>query len=104
MDNLKTLKEIFAQPTKPNRLYCNVPDVYFIYHGEWSDSEVMYKDKLFNLPMDVEDPLYNYYCEYCEENEREVIDEDFAEWVENNPDDVYEILGNLIEAGIYKEE
>ena len=104
MDNLKTLKEIFAQPTKPNRLYCNVPDVYFIYHGEWSDSEVMYKDKLFNLPMDVEDPLYNYYCEYCEENEREVIDEDFAEWVENNLDDVYEILGNLIEAGIYKEE
>lgn len=103
MNNLKTLEEIFAQPIKSNRLYCNVPDVYFIYHGEWNDPEVMYQDKLFNLPMDVETPLYNYYCEYCEENGREVIDEDFAEWVENNSEDVYEILNNLIAFGMYKE-
>lgn len=103
MDNLKTLKEIFAQPTKPNRLYCNVPDVYFIYHGEWSDSEVMYKDKLFNLPMDVEDPLWNDYEFYCEENGIEAIYEGFADYVENNPEDVYEILDNLIELGVYKE-
>lgn len=103
VNELKTLEEIFANPTRPNKLYCNVPDVYFIYHGEWSDPEVMYENKLFNLPMDVETPLWSYYEEYCEENGREVIDEDFADYVENNPDDVYEILNNLIECSIYKE-
>ena len=103
MNNLKTLKEIFAQPTKPKRLYCNVPGVYFIWHGSWSDPEVMYEDKLFNLPMDVETPLWSYYEEYCEENGLEAIEENFADYVGNNPDDVYEILNNLIEAGIYKE-
>ena len=102
MSNLKTLKEIFATP-KPNKLYCNIPDVYFIYHGTWADPEVMYEDKLFNLPVDVETPLWNYYEEYCEENGLEVIEENFAEWVENNPDDVYEILNNLIEAGMHEE-
>lgn len=103
MNELKTLAEIFAQPTKPNRLYCNIPDVYFIWHGEWNDPEVMYQDKLFNLPMDVETPLWGYYEDYCEENGIEETDDGFAEYVENNPEDVYEILNNLIEAGIYKE-
>lgn len=86
-----------------NKLWCNVPDVYFIYHGEWSDSEVMYKDKLFNLPMDVITPLWSYYEDYYNENGIKEINEGFAEYIENNPDDVYEVLDNLIEAGIYKE-
>ena len=102
MKELKTLKEIFATP-KPNRLYCNVPDVYFIWHGEWSDPEVMYQDKLFNLPMDVETLLWDNYCEYCEENGFDVIEEDFGKYVETHPDDVYDVLDNLIEAGFYKE-
>ena len=102
MNNLKTLEEIFA-PIKPNRLYCNIPDVYFIWHGEWADPEVMYQDKLFNLPMDVEDLLWANYEWDCEENGFEVIEENFAEYVENNSEDVYEILNNLIEAWIYKE-
>ena len=102
MNNLKTLEEIFA-PTKPNRLYCNVPDVYFIYHGEWADPEVMYKGKYFNLPVDVEEPLWSEYEECCEEFGKKMTDEGFAEWVENNSESVYEILNNLIVAGIYKE-
>ena len=103
MSNLKTLKEIFVQPTRPNKLYCNVPGVYFIWHGSWSDPEVMYQDKLFNLPTDIETPLYGYYCDDCKAKGIEEDEDDFAEWVENNPDDVYEILNSLIEAGIYKE-
>ena len=103
MNELKTLKEIFAQPTIPKKLYCNVPDVYFFYRGEWADTEVMYEDKIFNLPVDVESPLWSYYEEYCEENGLEAIEENFADYIENNPDDVYEILNSLIEYGIYKE-
>ena len=102
MSNLKTLKEIFATP-KPNRLYCNVPDVYFIYHNEWADPEVMYEDKLFNLPMDVETPLWSYYCDDCKAKGIKEDEDDFAKWVGNNPDDVYEILNSLIEYRIYKE-
>lgn len=86
-----------------NKLWCGVPDVYFIWHGTWGDPEVMYKDKLFNLPMDVETPLYNYYCEYCKENGIEESDDGFAKYVEDNPDEVYEVLDNLIECGIYEE-
>lgn len=102
METLKTLEEIFA-PTKPKKLYCNLSDVYFIWHGEWADPEVMYEDKLFNLPMYVETPLYDYYCEYCKENGIKESDNGFAEYVENHSYDVYEMLNNLIEAGLYEE-
>ena len=102
MNNLKTLEEIFA-PTKPNRLYCNVPDVYFIWHGEWSDPEVMYQDKLFNLPMNVEDLLWANYEWDCEENGKETTQEGFAYYVENHPEDVYDTLDTLIAFGMYKE-
>ena len=100
--NLKTLAEIFVTP-KPNKLYCGVPDVYFIYHGEWADPEVMYKGKYFNLPVDVETPLWSEYEECCEEFGKKTTDEGFAEWVGNNPVNVYDVLNNLIESGIYKE-
>lgn len=102
MNELKILAEIFA-PTKPNRLYCNVPDVYFIYHNEWADPEVMYKDKLFNLPMDVEDLLWANYEWDCEENGNETTQEGFAYYVENHPEDVYDTLDTLIAFGMYKE-
>lgn len=85
------------------KLWCNVPDVYFIWHGTWGDPEVMYKNKLFNLPMDVETPLWSQYEECCEEFGKEATYEGYAEWLENNPVNVYEVLDNLIEAGIYKE-
>ena len=79
MSNLKTLKEIFAQPTRPNKLYCNVPGVYFIWHGSWNDPEVMYQDKLFNLPTDIETPLYVYYCDDCKAKGIEEDEDDFVE-------------------------
>ena len=100
---LKTLAEIFATP-KPNKLYCGVPDVYFLYHGEWGDPEVMYQDKYFNLPMDVETPLWSEYEECCEEFGKKMTDEGFAEWIENNPESVHDVLDNLIEAGMFKED
>lgn len=100
---MKTLEEIF-EINKPKKLYCNIPDVYFIWHGEWSDPEVSYKDKLFNLPMDVETPLWAYFLDFCKENNIEYSEENFVHYVENNPDELYEILENLIEVGMYKEE
>lgn len=101
---MKTLEEIFASIQKERKLYCNVPDVYFVWHGEWSDPEVSYKDKLFNLPMDVETPLWAYYCEHCKEKRIEKSEDGYGQYVENNADELYEILENLIEAGMYKEE
>ena len=86
-----------------NKLWCGVPDVYFIWHGTWGDPEVMYKDKLFNLPMDVETPLWSEYEECCEKNKKEATYEGFTDYVKDNCERVYEVLDNLIEAGIYKE-
>lgn len=102
MTTLKTLREIFI-PEVTYPLYCNVPDVYFIYHGTWSDPEVMYEDKLFNLPVDVEEPLWNNYECYCEENGIKASDDGFAEYVESNPDELYEVLNYLIECGMFEE-
>lgn len=101
---MKTLEEIFESIQKERKLYCNVPDVYFVCHGEWSDPEVSYKNKLFNLPMDVETPLYDYYCEDCKEKGIKESEDGFEQYVENDPDELYEILENLIDACMYEEE
>ena len=102
MTTVKTLKEIFI-PEVTYPLYCNVPDVYFVTRGTWSDPEVMYKDKLFNLPVDVEESLWNNYESYCEENGIKASENGFAEYIESNHDEVYGVLDDLVEAGMYKE-
>lgn len=74
-----------------------LPEVGFIWHGEWADPELEYKGKEFNSHI-VEDTMWERYNEYCEENDKIPDYDDFAKYMEENEDEVYELLDLTIEA------
>ena len=61
-----------------NKLFYGVPDVYFIYINDWSDPYVEYDGELYNY-YDLEDSLWNYYTEVCEEAGVKATDADFEQ-------------------------
>lgn len=65
-------------------LFYGTPDVYIIWHGEWSDPELLYNGHLYNY-YDIEDCLYNAWQE-------EKPDVPFDTWVQQNSDMVYSAL------------
>lgn len=67
-----------------NELFYGVPDVHLIWHGQWSDPELLYKEKLYNY-YDIEDCLY---LAWQEENSNVP----FVIWVQQNEDKVYSAL------------
>ena len=75
--------------------WCGLPDVGFISHNEWSDSELEYKGQRINVN-DISDSVYAGYEEFCEENKIDISVEGFIEYVKENQDEVYELLNNAI--------
>lgn len=61
--------------------YRGVPGTTFIWHGEWSDPEVIYKGQSINAN-DIEETLWDTYCDECEENGQKPTNNGFDEWVE----------------------
>ena len=68
-----------------------IPDIGFLWHGEWSDPELEYKGVRVNLH-DVEDTMWDYFQD---ETGSEYEDE-FAKYVLENVHDVYDILNELV--------
>ena len=60
--------------------YRGVPNSIFIWHGEWSDPEVLYKGISLNVN-DIEDGLWYSYKDTCEENNTKPTEEDFEDWL-----------------------
>ena len=72
-------------------VWYSIPDIGFLYHGEWSDPELEYKGVRVNLH-DVEDTMWDYF-----QDETGSEDEDeFAKYVLENVQDVYDILNELV--------
>lgn len=63
--------------------------IRFIWHGQWSDPEIIWHGKSFNY-YDLENTLYSYYSE--EQNPL-----DFEIWVKKNAYLAREILQNLLD-------
>jgi hypothetical protein len=63
--------------------------IRFIWHGEWSDPEIIWHGKSFNY-YDLENTLWSYYQE--EQNPL-----DFEIWVKKNAALAREILQNLLD-------
>lgn len=63
--------------------------IRFVWHGEWSDPELIWHGKSFNY-YDVENTLYSYYSE-----EKSPLD--FEIWVKKNAYLAREILQNLLD-------
>lgn len=65
-----------------------IQEIDFIYHGDWCDPEVRYKDELFNY-YDLEEALYD---SYLGENPKKT----FNEWIVENKEVAFEILDDFI--------
>ena len=72
--------------------YLGIKGVKFIYHGEWSDPEIIYKDRAFNV-RDVEDMLWDEFQAMT--NNTGDFDE-FVQWLHDNPYLVTDRLDDLI--------
>lgn len=80
------------------KCYCGIPEIKFVWHGEWSDPELIYKNHSFNY-YDLENPLWEDYrveCAACGVNADDVVHA-FPEWVKENKYTAFEYLDNLLE-------
>lgn len=69
--------------------------IEFIWHGEWSDPELIWHGKSFNY-YDLETPLYYDYVDECNENGETPNDENFSLWVKKHAYLAREYLQNLL--------
>ena len=60
--------------------YRGVPGSKFIWHGEWSDPEVLWKGISLNVN-DIEDELWYSYKDDCTENNIKPTEDDFENWL-----------------------
>lgn len=72
--------------------YLGIKGVKFIYHGDWSDPEIIYKDRTFN-EYDVEDMLWD---EFQAMTNNTGDSEEFVQWLHDNPYLVTNWLDDLI--------
>ena len=70
--------------------YRGIPNIEFVWHGEWADPELIYKGHKFNY-WDIEDSLWDYFLE-GHTGKEEPTDDMFADWVRENHDTVYNML------------
>lgn len=47
--------------------YHGIPEIEYVYHGAWSDPELIYDGKSFNY-WDIDDALWSQFCEMIEED------------------------------------
>ena len=79
--------------TNSKETYRGVPGSTYIWHGEWSDPEVIWKGVSLNAN-DIEDSLWYSYKDMCEENGEEPTEQGYEVWVEN--EDIASTLDELV--------
>lgn len=67
--------------TNSKETYRGVPGTVYIWHGEWSDPEIVYKGHEFNAN-DIEDSLWYAYEDFCNENGETPTNEGFEDWLD----------------------
>ena len=79
-----------------NNYFYGIYGIRMIWHGAWSDPELIWHGKSFNY-YDVEIPLYENYIEECTDLNIKGNDEDFTAWVKRNAYKAREYLQNLLD-------
>ncbi len=88
--------------------FYGLPDVEFTVPNDTDDPTIFYNGKYYNY-YDIEDTLWDFFREYCEET-GVIQDEDmFEQWIAENTDYVYEVLENAAPKskpgrGVYRPE
>lgn len=77
----------FSMKEYPN--YCGIEDIGYISHGEWADTELEYKGKLFNENV-VSDAMYERFVEEFPYEDGDY--KAFEKYIRDNKDEVYELL------------
>lgn len=84
---------------KKNNWAWGVPGITFIWHGEWADPEIAYKDHLFNF-RDVEDAIADMLSEdYDLDWSDDISDADWDAWVKDNHETIRGLLDEWIVTG-----
>lgn len=81
-------------PMKEYPDWYGIPDVGFIWHGEWNDPEIEYKGKRINATI-VEDTMWERYTHDDDGNYISINasdDEGFSHYMLHNKDEVYELI------------
>lgn len=79
------------------KYFYGIRGIEFIWHGAWSDPELIWHGRSFNY-YDLEDTLWSMYREECEEAGKKENEDDFAKWVKANAYLSREILQNILDA------
>lgn len=79
-----------------NGWFYGIYGIEIIWHGAWSDPELVWHKKSFNY-YDLENTLWSYYKEERNELNIPIIENDFDKWVKKNAYLAREILQNLLE-------
>jgi len=74
--------------TNSKETYRGVPGSVYIWHGEWSDPEVLWDGVELNAN-DIEESLWYSYKEYCDENGEEPTEDGFDEWAKTEDIESY---------------
>lgn len=87
----------FFDKLKP-ACFCGIHGIRYISHGEWSDAELVWHGKSFNI-FDVQDPLWHEFEEEhpTEDYSNFEIYDKFASWVKQNAYLAREYLQNLMD-------
>lgn len=81
--------------TNSKETYRGVPGSTFIWHGEWSDPEVLWKGSELNVN-DVEDSLWEDYEYACRERKEKPTNDGFEDWLEEKgPNYIASILDEV---------
>ena len=80
----------FPMKELPN--WYGIPEIGFIYHGEWNDPEIEYKGKRINVVI-IENTMLSRYREECEEEGKENKDDaGFDAYMKEHADEVYDLI------------
>lgn len=77
--------------------FYGVRGIHFIWHGEYSDPEVMWHNHYFDY-FDLEDTLWCIYREECEREGKLPDANAFPEWVRAHVATARDILQNILDA------
>lgn len=87
-----------------NENYRGVPEIEFVWHGEWADPELIYKDETFNY-WEVEDALWqDYLDENGDENDEDAFDKYVREHAVNMLDDWLSVREESLKESVEKDE
>lgn len=79
-------------------LWMGIRGFYFVYHGDWSDPEVVWHGHVMNAHA-LEDAMWELYEERCKEEGVSATDDGFVQFCKDEVECLREYAQDLIDCG-----